>query len=154
MRIILTHEQADFDALGSLLGASLLDEAAIPVLPSRMNRNVRAFLNLYEMELPFIERRDLPNQPVEAVTLVDTQSLVSVRGMSPETRVHIVDHHPPRGPLPPGWTITNVDTGATTTLFVEELQDHNGLLNIVHATLLLMGIYEDTGSLTYTRTTS
>lgn len=154
MRIILTHEQADFDALASLLGAALLDDAAVPVMPSRMNRNVRAFLNLYEMELPFVERRDLPNELIEAVTLVDTQSLVSVRGMSAETRVHIVDHHPPRGPLPPGWTITNVDTGATTTIFVEELQERNGLLSIVHATLLLMGIYEDTGSLTYTRTTS
>ena len=43
MRIILTHEQADFDALASLLGAYLLDESAIPVLPRRMNRNVRAF---------------------------------------------------------------------------------------------------------------
>ena len=35
MRLILTHEQADFDALASLLGAHLLDEEAIPVLPMR-----------------------------------------------------------------------------------------------------------------------
>ena len=32
MRIILTHEQADFDALACLLGAQLIDEAALPVL--------------------------------------------------------------------------------------------------------------------------
>jgi tRNA nucleotidyltransferase (CCA-adding enzyme) len=35
MRIILTHEQADFDAIASLLGAYLLDESALPVLPKR-----------------------------------------------------------------------------------------------------------------------
>ena len=32
MHIILTHEQADFDALASLLGAHLLDEDAVPRL--------------------------------------------------------------------------------------------------------------------------
>jgi tRNA nucleotidyltransferase (CCA-adding enzyme) len=47
MHIILTHEQADFDALASLLGAHLVDERAIPVLPRRMNRNVHAFVTLY-----------------------------------------------------------------------------------------------------------
>jgi nanoRNase/pAp phosphatase (c-di-AMP/oligoRNAs hydrolase) len=30
MRIILTHEQADFDALASLLGARLVDDTSIP----------------------------------------------------------------------------------------------------------------------------
>ena len=47
VQIILTHEQADFDALASLLGAYLLDELSVPVLPRRLNRNVRAFLTLY-----------------------------------------------------------------------------------------------------------
>ena len=61
MHIILTHEQADFDALASLLGAHLLFENALPVLPRRMNRNVHAFLALYGVELPFVDPRDLPN---------------------------------------------------------------------------------------------
>ena len=56
MKIILTHEQADFDAMASLLGAHLLDEALIPVLPRKVNRNVRAFLHLYGIDLPFIDR--------------------------------------------------------------------------------------------------
>jgi tRNA nucleotidyltransferase (CCA-adding enzyme) len=153
MHIILTHEQADFDALASLLGAHLLFETAIPVLPRRMNRNVRAFLALYGAELPFVDPRDLPSEPVEKVTLVDTQSIVSVRGMSAETQIEVIDHHPLRDGLPPAWSVTTHEIGATTTLLVEELQEHNGHLNLIHATLLLLGIYEDTGSLTYTRTT-
>jgi hypothetical protein len=59
MRIILTHEQADFDALASLLGAYLVDNTSFPVLPRKMNRNVRAFVTLYGAELPFIEFRDI-----------------------------------------------------------------------------------------------
>jgi tRNA nucleotidyltransferase (CCA-adding enzyme) len=153
MRIILTHEQADFDALASLLGAHLLDESAIPVLPGRMNRNVRAFITLYGIDLPFVERGDLPKQPVEDVTLVDTQALVSIKGMSPETRVQVVDHHPLRPGLSKQWMVTSEETGANTTLFVESLQERDLPITTLQATLLLMGIYEDTGSLTYSRTT-
>jgi tRNA nucleotidyltransferase (CCA-adding enzyme) len=72
MHIILTHEQADFDALASLLGAHLVNKATIPVFPRKLNRNVRAFITLYGMELPFVDPRDLPNEPIEMVTLVDT----------------------------------------------------------------------------------
>ena len=154
MEIILTHEQADFDAMGSLLGAHLLLETAMPVLPRRLNRNVRAFLALYGAELPFVDPRDLPSAPVERVLLVDTQSMVSVRGMTPGTEVKVIDHHPVRESLPAEWSVTTHDIGATTTLLVEELQEHNGPLNPIHATLMLLGIYEDTGSLTYTRTTA
>ena len=154
MRIILTHEQADFDALASLLGAYLLDETALPVLPRRMNRNVRAYVTLYGAELPFVDPRDLPNQHVESVCLVDTQTMATVRGVGMDTRVHIVDHHPVRTGLQPGWTITSEDVGATTTIFVEDLQKQNGGLTMIQATTMLLGIYEDTGSLTYTRTTA
>ncbi len=154
MRIIVTHEQADFDALASLLGAYLLDQTAIPVLPRRMNRNVRAYVTLYGAELPFIDPHDLPNEPVEAICLVDTQTMASVRGVSAETRVHIVDHHTIRADIPVDWTISSEDVGATTTIFVEDLQKRDEDISMVHATTLLLGIYEDTGSLTYTRTSA
>ncbi len=154
MHIILTHEQADFDAIASLLGAYLFDESAFPVLPQRMNRNVRAFLTLYGVDLPFVERRDLPSEPVDSITLVDTQSMVSIKGVYNQTQVRVIDHHPLRDNLPNHWIVTTEETGAAATLFVEGLREHNGALSMVEATLLLLGIYEDTGSLTYSRTTS
>lgn len=152
MHIILTHEQADFDAVASLLGAHLVDESGLPVLPRKMNRNVRAFLTLYGMELPFIDPRDLPGEPIDRITLVDTQSMISVKGMTASTQVSVIDHHPLREDLPREWNVTTEDTGATSTLFVEALRERNGHLNPIEATLLLLGIYEDTGSLTYNRT--
>jgi tRNA nucleotidyltransferase (CCA-adding enzyme) len=153
MHIVLTHEQADFDALASLLCASLLFERAVPVLPRRMNRNVRAFLTLYGVNLPFVDPRDLSGDPIDTITLVDTQSMVSLKGMSAQTQVNVIDHHPLRENLPPNWQVTSVALGATTTFLIEALQEHNGLLTTIQATLMLIGIYEDTGSLTYTRTT-
>jgi tRNA nucleotidyltransferase (CCA-adding enzyme) len=154
MHIILTHEQADFDALASLLGAYLTDEDTIPVLPRKLNRNVRAFITLYGMELPFVDPRDLPNKAIDEVTLVDTQSMISVKGMQADVQVQVIDHHPTREGIPSNWKITTEETGATATIFAEVLRERGVQLSTVEATLILLGIYEDTGSLTYTRTTA
>ena len=153
MHVILTHEQADFDAIGALLAARILNEQAYAVLPRRVNRNVRAFLNLYGAELPFVEARDLPSESIETITLVDTQSLITLKGQTKKTKVHVVDHHQLRDDLPGDWTIVNDRLGACTTVLAEDIRDHNGPLSVLQATTLLLGIYEDTGSLTYVTTT-
>jgi tRNA nucleotidyltransferase (CCA-adding enzyme) len=154
MKVILTHEQSDFDAVAALFGAWLSDDSAIPVLASRLNRNVRHFLNLYGFELPFIDFRDLTAESIESITLVDTQSLVTLKGMTQQTRVTVIDHHPLRDDLAKTWHCEIEKTGSCTTLFVERLQDHLHSLTMIQATLLLLGIYEDTGSMTYTSTTA
>jgi tRNA nucleotidyltransferase (CCA-adding enzyme) len=87
------------------------------------------------------------------VILVDTQTMATVRGMGPQTRVQIIDHHPLARDLPPGWTYHGEPVGATTTLLVEGLAERGIALSWVEATFLLLGIYEDTGSLTYPSTT-
>jgi tRNA nucleotidyltransferase (CCA-adding enzyme) len=153
MEIILTHEQADFDAVGALLASHLLSEHAIPVLPNKVNRNVRKFINLYSSELPFVENKFLPEKPVQSVFLVDTQSLVTVKRPLKNMSVHVVDHHQERPDLSPLWTKTIEKTGATTTLLVEQLAQNGSGLSTIHATLMLLGVYEDTGSLTYASTT-
>lgn len=154
MQIILTHEQADFDAIASMLGAKLLQENAVAVLPSNINRNVRNFLHLYSAELPFQDRDTLPKETIQSVTLVDTQSLVTIKGLNKNTVYHVIDHHQQKEDSPENWHFNYVDTGSTTTHFVQQLQELEKKISLVHATLLLLGIYEDTGSLTYANTTS
>jgi tRNA nucleotidyltransferase (CCA-adding enzyme) len=153
MNVILTHEQSDFDALGATLGAWLLEDSSRPLLAVRLNRNVRHFINVYGTELPFIESRDLPPEPIEKVTLVDTQSLVTLKGITQSTRVRVIDHHPRRKDLPADWQVELEKTGACTTLFVERLAEQLTRLTMIQATLLLLGIYEDTGAMTYSLTT-
>jgi tRNA nucleotidyltransferase (CCA-adding enzyme) len=55
MHLIVTHDNADFDAIASLLGAAKLYPGAVPVIPRRINRNVRDFLHLYWDEFPFVD---------------------------------------------------------------------------------------------------
>jgi tRNA nucleotidyltransferase (CCA-adding enzyme) len=154
MHLICTHEQADFDAVASLWAASLLDSEAEPVLPRRINRNVRGFLTIYGEHFAFSELKDLGTRPLERVTLVDTQSLISLKGFGSNTSVHIVDHHPPEQDLSKDWSTHVEQLGATATLLVEALRELGAELDLPSATLLLLGIYEDTGSLTYPSTTS
>ena len=154
MQVILTHEQADFDAVASLLGAALLQKEATPILPVALNRNVRNFIHLYAADLPFMKLEDLPKGPIDRVTLVDTQSLVTIKGINKNTKVGVIDHHIKKDDFPGTWDFLSVTTSACTTYFIEALQETNGALSLVHATLLLLGIYEDTGSLSYAHTTS
>ncbi len=153
MHIIVTHSNADFDAVASLLGAWRLYPEAVPVLPNTVNRNVRNFIALYESQLPFVRFSELERGPIERVTVVDTQQLPSLKGLKPEAFIHIIDHHEPHQPPPPGAVLSMTDTGATVTLLVEQIRELPGRLPPIEAALLLLGIYEDTGSLTYANTT-
>jgi len=153
VEVILTHENADFDAIASLLGAKKLFPEAVPVLPRRVNRNCRAFLSLYDAELPFVHPDDVPRRRIQRAILVDTQGLTTLKGMRRDLQVDIIDHHEQNRKFPPRWRFSGEPMGATTTLLVEEISRRSLSLTRIEATLLLMGIYEDTGSLSYLTTT-
>lgn len=154
MKVILTHENADFDSLAAQLAASKLYSGAIPLLSRRLNSDVTAFLQLYGEQLPFRSVEQLARGRVTHAIIVDAQSVPTVRGMDANTAYTIVDHHPLRGERRPGVKYLVEEVGATTTLLVEQLRERRTPLTPVEATLMLMGIYEDTGSLLYTSTTS
>ena len=153
MQLIMTHEQADFDALASMLGAHLLVPEAYALLPRQINRNGRDFLDKYGQELGFSTISDLPNRHIQQVYLVDTQSLVTLRGLTDETKVCVIDHHPRKKQSHPEWEMVLENSGACSTLLVEKIQKANLELGSLEATMLLLGIYEDTGSLGYSNTT-
>jgi tRNA nucleotidyltransferase (CCA-adding enzyme) len=153
MHIIMTHPNADFDAVASLLGAWYLYPEAVPILPNTLNRNVRDFVTLYESKFPFMRMKELTRQRVNQLTLVDTQHVPRFKNLQAEAKIHIIDHHEPQHPLPQGVRLTFTETGATITLLVERIRELPRQLSPVEATLMLLGIYEDTGAMTYGSTT-
>jgi tRNA nucleotidyltransferase (CCA-adding enzyme) len=154
VQLVLTHENTDFDGLASQLAAWKLYPQARPVLPRRPNRNVRDFLTLYWDELPYVRYDDLPRRmEVGRIILVDTQTLITPKGMTDNTLVQIIDHHPLGRDLPPNWSYSGEVVGATVTLLLEQIITNGLPLSPVEATLLSLGIYEDTGSLAYPTTT-
>ena len=82
MQLILTHENADFDAIASQLAASKLYPEATPLLPRRVNRNVQQFLTLYWDVLPFTRPGDWKRRVVHPV-----EKRQPAAGQFPVTRV-------------------------------------------------------------------
>ncbi len=154
-RLIVTHENTDFDGLASMLAAWKLWPDAKPILPRRPNRNLRDFLTLYGGELPFLSAADLPRRiVVDRVIAVDTHSFITPRGMTDSTPVDVIDHHARPPELPGHWTFAGEEVGATTTFLLEQIIERRIAIDRIEATLLALGIYEDTGALAYPTTTA
>lgn len=153
MKVIATHTNADFDAIASMLGAFKLNPDAIPVLPNRVNRNVADFLALYRSVLPFVEWEDLNARDVSHIFITDTQSAPDIRGTTDQTQIIIIDHHERDHELQPNEHWRGDDVGAATTLTVEQIRENHIPLTTLEATLLALGIYADTGMLSYRNTT-
>lgn len=156
MQIITTHNIADFDGIAAMLAAHKLYPSAIPVLPPRLGRGVKEFVSLYESGLPFVKWRDFrARRYIEQIILVDTQKAPDFKRVRPNAPILIIDHHPKQPNLPPNMTFTGDLVGSTVTLLVEQIQQHPEIkFNSLEATLLLLGIYSDTGALTYGTTTA
>lgn len=154
MELILTHNNADFDAVASLLGAHKLHPVAVPVLPQRLNRNVAEFITLYQNGLPFVRWKDFRPSRIERVILVDTQRTPDMKNLKPDTPTTIIDHHPKSDDLGPHVTFTGDEIGSTAALLVEQIRAQKIALTSLEATLLALGIYSDTGALTYGTTTA
>ena len=135
MHVIVTHPNADFDAVASLLGAWLLYPEAVPVLPSPLNRNVRDFVTLYESRLPFVRQHELAREPVDRMTVVDSQQLPTMKGLVAQPQIHIIDHHDLHEQPPEGAILSLTDTGATVTLLVEQIRELPLRLTPIQGTL-------------------
>lgn len=156
MQIITTHNIADFDGIAAMLAAHKLYPSATPVLPPRLGRGVKEFISLYQSALPFVKWRDFRTRRyIEQIILVDTQKAPDFKRVRPNAPILVIDHHPKQPNLPPNVTFTGDLVGSTVTLLVEQIQQRPEIkFNSLEATLLLLGIYSDTGALTYGTTTA
>lgn len=157
MEIICTHNNADFDAVAAMLAAQRLYPQAVPVLPERLNRNVSEFITLYQNGLPFVRwddlRAEVDSLTISRLILVDTQRMPAIDELSDAVPVLIIDHHPLEREPAPNVTFSGEIVGAATTLLVEQIRARHIEIDSLEATLLMLGIYSDTGSLTYGTTT-
>ena len=155
MRPIFTHNNADFDAIASLLAIYKLDPMATPILPKRIQHHARKFLTLYASLLPSLHEEDIHRRDdLEYAYLVDTQKYHAIAAIQSDLPFRIIDHHPLRVELPDHITFEGETVGANTTILTERLQKEDISLSSLEASLLMLGIYEDTGSLTYGTTTA
>ncbi len=156
-KVIVTHRNADFDALSSMIAAKKLHPDAELVYPSSQERSLKSFfLNSIVYMFPFIKESEIDLSSIETLILVDTRQADRIGPFSEiadKVEVIIYDHHPPSPDDIKGSVEIIDDVGANTTLMVEELIKKGIDISPEEASILLLGIYEDTGKFTYTSTT-
>ncbi|HSB07842.1 MAG TPA: DHHA1 domain-containing protein [Thermodesulfobacteriota bacterium] len=158
MDVITTHTNADFDALASMLAAKKLYPDATLVFSGSQERSLRDFFihsTLYAFEVERMKNIDL--QEVKRLILVDTRQFSRIGKFSeivhnPGLEIHIYDHHLPSSDDLHGFVEKVAEVGATSTLMVKILQERGIEMTPDEATVMLLGIYEDTGNLTFSST--
>jgi tRNA nucleotidyltransferase (CCA-adding enzyme) len=155
MIVILTHRQMDFDALASMVAAQKLYTNSVMVVEGKSNPYVQEFIALAKDRLPFLPAKEVDWSKVEKIVLVDTHNLQRAAGIKEGVYENIpliiFDHHPYNGTITEGMQIESI--GSCATLLVELLSKTPIQLSSFEATLLALGIYDDTGSLLFESTT-
>ncbi len=156
MRLIVTHEQPDFDALASLALAKLLFPGSVATTQGTLSRQIRAFLSLYRDELDLAPLDSIDLDAVTELVVVDTADPTRIKPFDQllgKVPVTLYDHHPtPAQPIVAARGLVE-RLGATTTLLTRELHATAVSIPPPVATLALLAIHEDSGNLTFDLTT-
>jgi len=160
MDVITTHMNADFDSLASMLAAKKLYPQAILVFPGSQEKNLRDFFlqsTFYLFDTVRIKNVDL--KAIRRLILVDTRQPGRIGKFKeilhrPGLELHIYDHHPPSPEDLKGSKEVIREVGATVTILTQILKEKKIPLSPEEATVLALGLYEDTGSFTFSSTTT
>jgi len=157
--VITTHVNADFDALASMLAAQKLYPEALVVFPGSQEKNLKNFfissmVYLFNM----VDINDINFTGVKRLILVDTRHPSRIGKLSKllkrsDIEIHIYDHHPASGNDIKGDLEFHGRTGANVTILTEIIRQKEIRISPDEATIMCLGIYEDTGSFTFPSTT-
>ena len=159
MEIITTHVNADFDGLASMVAARKLYPEALLVFAGSQEKNLRDYLAQADnLAFEFTRLKHIELAEISKLILVDTRQKGRISSLAqcvnnPGIRIHVFDHHPPSADDIRADFAMIENVGATSSLFARLFQERKITLTKDEATLLALGIYEDTGSFKHSSTT-
>ncbi len=158
VEVITTHINADFDALASMLAASKLYPDAVLVFPGSQEKGLRNFfIHTASYVFNSTKIRNLDLQTVGRLILVDTRQRSRIGRFAQivdkeDVDVHIYDHHPDSDDDIRGSFQVIREVGAATSLITEILAEKGLTVSPDEASIMCLGIHEDTGSFTFSST--
>jgi len=162
MELLTTHLGADFDAYASVLVARRLHPRAKIFFPGSKEESVRRFEEGplgQDLGSAEVKQRDVDPAALERIILCDAVQrdrigiVAEWLARNPAIEVWAYDHHEPdEDSVPTIGGIIDPGAGSTSTLLTEIFERQGAEVTPHEATLLLLGIYEDTGSLAYAGT--
>ena len=159
MDVITTHINADFDCLGAMAAAARLYPGALITFPGSQEKGVRDFIARYPDHLPAVTRsRDIDFAAVSRLIIVDCQQADRIGRFGeilarPGLEIHIYDHHPLLADSIRATGGVIRACGSSSTILAGILGEQSMTLTAEEATLMMIGIYEDTGRLLFPTTT-
>ncbi|KJR97595.1 MAG: hypothetical protein VR65_23600 [Desulfobulbaceae bacterium BRH_c16a] len=157
MLIATTHKNTDFDGLASVIAATILYPGCIGVVPKMTNKNVEQFLSTHKTAFNLILPHEVRHDEVTKLVVVDTDQWQRLDRMDKlakreDLEIDLWDHHAiAGGDIQARWSCKE-RIGATVTLFIREIQKRGLKLSALDSTVMLIGLYEDTGHLTFPST--
>ena len=158
--VITTHVNADFDALASMLAASKLYPDASLAFPGSQEKNLRNFfLNSTFYLLNITKVKNIDIDAIKRLILVDTRQKGRIGDFARladrnDVEIHIYDHHPAASDDVRGQVEVIRRIGSNTALMIDIIRKKGIPVSAEEATIMCMGIHEDTGSFTFSSTTS
>lgn len=157
--LIATHINADLDGLASMLAAQKLYPGARVVFHHEGEKLFRRFfLQTLSYLFNMIPLKEIDNYHVEKIVLVDTRQKtrlgkIGELASSKDVVIDIYDHHERLESDLKGNIDVYEPVGANTTIMTKLLIEKELDITPEEATILSLGIYEDTGSFTFSSTT-
>jgi tRNA nucleotidyltransferase (CCA-adding enzyme) len=157
--VITTHINADFDALASMIAAQKLYPAATLVFSGSQERNLRNFfLHSTSYIFNFTKIRQIDFDRIKRLILVDTRQRTRIGKFAElvdkeDVEIHIYDHHPHSEDDIRGDKEVIQEVGSTTSILTAILKERGVSISADEATIMCLGIHEDTGSFTFPSTT-
>jgi len=157
--VITTHINADYDAIASMLAAHKLYEDSCVIFPGSEEKSLKGFF-VHSMAYMFnmADINTLDMSKIKRLVLVDTKRADRIGRLSEligrdDVEIHIYDHHPKKADDIRGDYEVIRLTGSAVTIISEIIKDRQIDISPDEATVMCLGIYEDTGSFTFSSTT-
>ncbi|MBC8499591.1 MAG: CBS domain-containing protein, partial [Candidatus Atribacteria bacterium] len=159
MEVIISHQSTDFDSLASMVAAKKIYKDALLVFTGAVERNVKKFISIYGDLIEITPLKKIKIEDITKLIIVDTRIKRRIGTLGNvlkkrDLEIHIYDHHPATSDDIKGDLNVIEEVGATTTILLKKIKEMNLEISPIEATLFALGIYEDTGSLTFSTTTS
>jgi len=157
--IITAHNNADFDCLSSMVAVQMLYPEAVLVFPGSQEQSLRNFFIQSATYLfNFYSIKDIDIQNVTTLIVCDTRQKSRLPHLEhllkkDNLTIYAYDHHPDtEEDLKTDYQIIH-PWGSTVAIICSILKEKGIIPSAEQATIMGLGIYEDTGCFTFSSTT-
>lgn len=159
MKLIVSHGNCDLDAFSSMIAAWLLFPEARICLTGASDEVVQRIIKDHHEKFNLIKEKNVKPEELEFVIMVDNSNFNRIGKIGKYLRqneklpVICYDHHQEKIDDKRFLFVKQENTGSCVSVILDDLIERNIEINPFYATILALGIYEDTGSFLTVNTT-